>query len=153
MRRRPRPLVTRMAAVAAVAALGLSACGAKAGSGSGAPGPTTGQSSPPSTLHVGDHDNGRTFDVPVGTRIDMVLGSTYWNFKPSSDPAVVAANGSVTASPAPGCVPGGGCGTVTEEYVVQSNGTAVLSAHRTSCGEALLCRPGQRSFSITIVTS
>jgi hypothetical protein len=153
MRGRTRPALIRMVALVAVAALALSACGAKASPGPGAPGPTTGQPSPPSTIRVGDHDNGRTFDVPVGTRIDVVLGSTYWSFKPSSDPAVVAVNGSMTASPAPGCVPGGGCGTVTQDYVVQSNGTAVLSAHRTSCGEALMCRPGQRSFSITILTS
>jgi hypothetical protein len=131
---------------AVIAALALAACG-KAQGGSGGPGPTP---SPAPTIHLGDHDNGRHLTVPVGTHVVIALGSTYWSFRPSSKPAVLAADGKPSVSPSPGCVPGGGCGTVTQSFVLTGTGTAVLSANRTSCGEALLCRPNQRSFTVTI---
>ena len=146
MRGRSSIRTGRLVAAAVVAILALAACGT-AQRGVGGP---PGTQSPAPTIHLGDGDNGKRLTVDVGTRLDVALGSTYWTFQPSSNSAVLRAAGSPSATPSPGCVPGGGCGTVTQAFVVNGAGTAILSAKRTSCGEALLCQPNQRLFKVTV---
>jgi hypothetical protein len=85
--------------------------------------------------------------VKVGDRIVVTLGSTYWTFNPPSGVAVTQ-DGDPTVRPSPGCVPGAGCGTVTATYHADTSGTATLSAHRDSCGEALRCTPAQADWRI-----
>jgi hypothetical protein len=138
----------RLVGAAVVAVLALAACGTAQGGVGGPPEP-----SPAPTIHVGDGDNGRHLMVDVGTHIVVALDSTYWSFRPSSNPAVLAPDGSASASPSPGCIPGAGCGTVTQAFVVTEAGTAMLSAKRTTCGEALLCQPNQRLFKVTVTAN
>ena len=64
--------------------------------------------------------------------------------RPQGDPAY---------APAPGCVPGGGCGTVTATYGAVHAGRVTVTANRTSCGEALRCSPEQGSFTVAVVVS
>jgi hypothetical protein len=49
------------------------------------------------------------------------------------------------------CVPGGGCGTVTQSYVAVAPGRTTIDAERDLCGEALACPPDKRKFSVTVV--
>ena len=49
------------------------------------------------------------------------------------------------------CPPGVGCGTFRTAFVAGGPGTARLTAARTVCGEALACRPDQRSLAIAVV--
>ena len=94
-------------------------------------------------------DNGRTVTVTKGQIVRVALGSTYWQFDPSSDPTVIkemAAPVYVRGK----CGVGEGCGTVTQTFEALSSGTAVISARRTSCGEALACQPDQKSFALTV---
>ena len=122
------------------------------------PGTGTGGSTGPDRGRIvllAERDNGRRVAVGVGERVRVVLRSTYWQFADPSDPTVAQALGAsvvVLASP-PGarCVPGGGCGTATAVYRVVGAGSAVVSAHRTSCGEALRCGPGQSDWQVTLV--
>jgi hypothetical protein len=146
MRGRSQVRTRRIVGFAVVAMLGLTACGkATAGTHGGPP-------SPAPTIRLGDQDNGRTIDVVVDTRIVVSLGSTYWSFDGNANSGILVADGAPTASPSPGCIPGGGCGTVTQTFVVAKAGTAVLKADRTSCGEAMLCQPNQRTFRVTITS-
>src|SRR5262249_4248964 len=135
---------------AAVVVLGLmliagaSACGSSAKSA--APpviGPSSTSSMPPSTpttnassptvtpAHAGanatEADNGKTVSAKVGEQVNVVLGSTYWTFGPVSNASVLKLNGAPAIAPTlRGCVPGGGCGTVTASYDAIAPGTAVV---------------------------
>jgi hypothetical protein len=103
------------------------------------------------TVTATETDKGRTVHAHVGDRVDVVLHSTYWTFPGVSDPAVLRPVGApVTAPQLRGCVPGGGCGTVTASYDAIAPGTAVVSATRTTCGEAMLCTGNAGSFPVTI---
>ena len=102
---------------------------------------------------LGDAQQGQTVSVRVGQRFEVVLGSTYWTFDPPSDPSVVQGVVAPAYSPSPGCVPGGGCGTATAEFVAVGPGQATLSASRTSCGEALACGPASGSYKVTVVVT
>ncbi|HET9728879.1 MAG TPA: PASTA domain-containing protein [Acidimicrobiia bacterium] len=102
-------------------------------------------------LHLGDADNGHTVQARVGQEIDINLDSTYWQFDTTLNRAIVDySSGGVTVVTTPGCVPGGGCGTITGHFIARAVGTAVISASRTSCGEALACAPAQSHWSVTI---
>jgi hypothetical protein len=102
------------------------------------------------TLAYGD--NGHTVRASVGQTVHVVLENTYWTIDGSSDDSVVEPRGTASHSPQPnGCVPGAGCGTVHQDFLARTPGQARLSAHRTTCGEAMACAPAQRSFSVTVV--
>ena len=135
-----------------ILALGAAACG-RAGSPAGGSGGGSECSAPP--IVVGDAANGRTVQACVGQTIRLELASTYWQDVSSSDEAVLAADGPSSVAPAsPGtCVPGGGCGSVERTFQASASGTATVSAHRTTCGEALQCSTDQRTFSVRIVVS
>ena len=154
-----------LAAAFAAAAL-LAACGAAGGgrggtpAGAGSPGPTAGARvplrTPPTvdarTLTARDADNGHALSVHVGDHLQVVLGSTYWQLSGSSDPAVLRPSSQPTVSPQPGgCVPGGGCGTVSARFEAVAPGRADVTASRTSCGEALACTGAQGSYRVTVV--
>jgi hypothetical protein len=117
--------------------------------------PTGAPSAAPASVQVTDADNGGTVAVAVGGTVTAVLHSTYWQFDPPSDPAVLRAQGPQTTSPAPRgtCVPGGGCGTVTATFRALRPGRSLITAERTSCGEALRCTGGAGHFSVTVVVS
>ena len=106
-----------------------------------------------STLALDDSANGATVRAAPGQPIDLTLGSTYWHIDGSSDPRVVSPDAPASAQPAaPGrCPPGVGCGAIRMSFTARAPGTARIAASRTVCGEALACRPDQRSFSVTIV--
>jgi hypothetical protein len=125
------------------------------------PGTTTPPSTHPSTptsvsggsLELTDSDKGRTISVRTGAKITVVLQSTYWQFSGSSNPSVLTQQGGTVYAPAPGCVPGQGCGTATAQFVSAAVGQAQISASRTSCGEALRCTPDEGSYTVTIVVT
>jgi len=107
-----------------------------------------------SPLLLDEHAKGKTVAVTVGTSVELVLHNSYWNINNSSNPKVLAEIGEPTYLPATSaCVPGGGCNPVQATFTAMTPGTAVLSASRTSCGEAMLCAPGQRHFQVTIVVT
>jgi hypothetical protein len=140
--------------VVAAAVLGaLAGCSSGAGP-HGAPSPSTGPptapSSAPSTVSVGERDAGRTLRVDVGAIVRVTLHSTYWLFEPVSDPAVLDRTGPVARATAAG-VPGSGAGTVIGTWRATRRGTAVVTAHRTSCGEALRCVGAAGQFRLVVV--
>jgi hypothetical protein len=104
------------------------------------------------TVQVDESNNGRTVTLRPGDHLTVVLHSTYWRFNAPSDPAVVSADGdAVSAGSGPACgPPGSGCGTVTAHYTAGHDGKAVVSADRTTCGEALRCTPAQSHWSATV---
>lgn len=124
------------------------ACGGVLGHGQ--PGdPTTPRT--PVTLTATDAASGHTITVHVGDRVSVTLHSTYWTFAASSNPAVVAPDGSPAVSPSPfGCVPGQGCGTVKAVFVAIAPGSAHLTASRISCGEALRCTGSAGIYRLTV---
>jgi hypothetical protein len=100
---------------------------------------------------VSDSDNGATVQVSRGTRVVLVLHSTYWSITGSTDSAVLSAQAAPAHSASTtGCVPGQGCGTVSQPFLAASPGTAQLRASRTVCGEAMACPPGQGTFTVTV---
>jgi len=157
-----RPVrLPRFAAVAGACtvALAVGACGAGGGgpsgtvsqssSASGSPAPTP----TPAALTLTEAQNGATVHVARGQMIVLVLHSTYWKVVGSSDPAVVQPSGGSQVQPSPGCVPGQGCGTVTTTFVAAADGSAMLTASRTTCGEALRCTEAQARFSVTVAVA
>lgn len=138
----------------------LTACGSQTAGTSSQPSTPT-----PITLH--DADNGKTVTASVGQKITIelggpdVAGSTYWQF--ASVPAgvltqlgdqVVSAP-SQTGQPSIGIAnpPGIGTGTVSFTVQVASAGTQAITAHRDSCGEAMMCSPDKSDFKVTIDAS
>ncbi|MFC1432517.1 hypothetical protein ACEZDB_17870 [Streptacidiphilus sp. N1-3] len=125
------------------------------GAGPGAP------ASPPSgsggrTASLDEHAAGSTVSVPRGTTVLLTLHSTYWAPARSSAPALLQPLGGATSSAAavgPGCRPGAGCGTVVSRFLALRGGRVTLSSARTSCGEAMACRPAERTFRVTIVVT
>jgi hypothetical protein len=101
-----------------------------------------------------EHANSSTVQVVVGRRVELLLHSSYWTDFGSSQSAVVRADGSVRTLPtSQRCIPGGGCNPVLATFTAQKVGTAVLSASRTSCGEALRCSPANSHYRVTIVVT
>lgn len=120
---------------------------------SSAPGSPTGSASP-GTLMLRDADDGRTVRVSPRTHIVVTLASTYWTIAPSSNPTAVRDAGGQTVAPQlRGCVPGGGCGTVSAGFDAVAGGSAALSASRSSCGEALRCTGSAGRWAVTVVVS
>jgi hypothetical protein len=103
-------------------------------------------------LLITDADNGKTVTVAAGSQVSVQLASTYWTFDAPSNPAVLAAQGPQQTAPcAAKTFPGSGCGMATVTYAAAAPGTAVVAAHRTTCGEAMLCTSDQSGFRVTVV--
>lgn len=106
------------------------------------------------TLMLYDNANGKTVHVHVGNRVDLQLASSYWTVNGSSDSAVLRQDGDTTALPRPTdcpAIPGLGCVPVRTDFSAVKPGTAVISADRLSCGEAMRCGPNQEHFAVTVV--
>jgi hypothetical protein len=101
-----------------------------------------------------EHANQSIVRVVVGNRVELLLHSSYWANFASSQSAVVRADGPVRMMPTTQhCVPGGGCQPVLATFTALTAGTAVLSASRTSCGEALRCSRANSQYHVTIVVT
>jgi hypothetical protein len=140
------------------AALFLGGCGtalSPTGIGpSAAPGqPTATPGQGAATVVLNDHDNGRTVSVRRGAHLTVELASTYWTFAASSDGAVLRQAGQPQVQPSGKCVPGGGCGVVTAGFDALSAGGAVISATRTSCGEAMSCTEAEGRYRVSVVVT
>ncbi|MCA1845497.1 MAG: hypothetical protein LC792_20345 [Actinobacteria bacterium] len=103
------------------------------------------------TVKVDEAANGSDVSLAPGDHLQITLHSTYWQFTPSSDPSVLAADGGPQTGPGTNCprYPGSGCGTVTQNYTALKAGKATVSADRTTCGEAMACNPAQH-YTLTV---
>jgi len=116
----------------------------------GASRPASPLSSAP-VVRAGERQNNKTVTLRKGQRLQVVLHSTYWQFHGSTDRAVLMPSGRPRARPRlSGCVPGGGCGTVTAVYLAATAGTADVTASRTTCGEALGCTPAASRYTLHV---
>jgi hypothetical protein len=107
----------------------------------------------PVTVTLTESDDTHAVSVRRGDVVVVVLHSTYWSFTTPTS-AVVAPDGAPVVAPMlQGCVPGGGCGTVTARYRATAAGQATLSAHRDSCGEALRCTGRQGDWQVQLTVS
>jgi hypothetical protein len=100
--------------------------------------------------------NGTTITMRRGGSLTLTLHSTYWSIAGSSNPSVLRERGTPVTTPAPPsahCVPGQGCGTVSATFVAVAAGRADVTASRTTCGEALMCAPDQRTFVLHVVVT
>jgi hypothetical protein len=116
-------------------------------------GPGTARPDEPAVI-VRDGSNGHTVSVAVGERLEVILSSGYWTVQDSSRPHVLRQDGQTVYLPRPpGCgnIPGMGCVPIRTDFSALAPGTAVITATRTSCGEALRCGPGQQRYSLTVV--
>ncbi|SDN39790.1 hypothetical protein [Actinacidiphila guanduensis] len=116
--------------------------------------PTTASAAttPPAALTLDEHAPRTGVHVRSGTVVVVRLHSTYWSTPTSSDPAVLVPGGG-GSSPAGSCPPGGGCGVASARFTAAHPGTAHVTAHRSSCGEAMRCPPGQDSYEVTVTVS
>jgi hypothetical protein len=112
---------------------------------------------PPGAVRMlNEKDNGKTITVDSGDVLTVQLSNTYWRFAAPSGPAVRMLGEPTTSSSAPfnpekSCVPGAGCGTVTANFQSAAPGTAVVSATRSSCGEAMACGGGEGTYTVTVI--
>ena len=106
-----------------------------------------------SPLIVRDGANGHTVSVTVGDHLEVILGSSYWTVQGSSQPHVLQQDGPTKLMPRPAnCaanIPGLGCVPVRTDFSALAPGTTVITASRTSCGEAMRCMPKQEHYSLT----
>jgi len=102
-----------------------------------------------------DRSDGTTIHVRVGTRIALILASQYWMIHGSSAPAVLRQAGPVRLLPPPrgGCPPGVGCRPQRVLFAARTPGTAIITAHRNSCGEARRCVGSQGHFRLTVIVA
>ena len=99
-------------------------------------------------------DNGGTLSVHIGDELKVQLTSTYWTIHGSANSAVLRAMEPAAVSPqSSGCVPGGGCGTVTMVFEVVGAGSSDVTASRQSCGEAMRCTGNQDSYRVSVVAA
>lgn len=135
-------------------ALVIAGCGSGLASAGHSQPPSGGTAMPIAVTVSSDHVNGRTVRVHVGERLNLILSSTYWQLHGSSAPAVLRQNGAITLLPRPSScpkLPGLGCVPVRASFEAMAPGTAVITASRTTCGEALACAADLRHFRVTIV--
>jgi len=105
---------------------------------------------------ITEQDNGHSISVRAGQRLELQLGSTYWQVGGSSDSNVLRLTAGTSVSVSPqirGCVPGEGCGTVTALFDAVAPGRADVSAERTSCGEAMSCTGNLGFYRVTVVVT
>jgi hypothetical protein len=101
-----------------------------------------------------DRANGKTVHVTVGEHVKLILSSDYWRVHGSSSTAVLVQIGRARLLPRPkSCpkIPGLGCVPFETTFTARAKGTAVITASRQTCGEALACQPPQEHFRLTVV--
>jgi hypothetical protein len=92
--------------------------------------------------------------VRVGNKVELILASDYWNVAGSSAPTLLAQDDPTRPMPRPSTCPSiAGLGCTPEEtlFTAKAPGTAVITATRTSCGEALKCASDQEDFAVTVI--
>ena len=151
-----RPVTLALVATSAV----LAGCGSQTAGTTSAP-----SAAAPITVH--ESDNGKTINAVVGQKITVelggptVAGSTYWQFAPVA-PGVLTSQGdqvvavpSSSAQASGGLInpPGMGMGTVSLTVQVATSGIGTITAHRDSCGEAMMCSPGNSDYKVMINVS
>jgi hypothetical protein len=94
-------------------------------------------------------DDGRTVTVARGSTIVVVFDQTRWTLPPPGGTALHQQE--VVTTPAAKCIPGGVCGTTSGTYLAVAAGTAVITASRTVCGEAITCNGQKVSFAVDVV--
>ncbi len=113
------------------------------------PAPTPAPGAP--TVQVSEKDKDSTLHVENGAVIDLVLSSTYWEIQPPAGAVLKPILPEPIVTGVLSHPPGMGTGTVEMKYQVVQDGTATISASRTTCGEALRCTGTQGEFKVTIV--
>jgi hypothetical protein len=111
---------------------------------------STKHSEPSSVVRVTEHNNGKTVTVSKGDEVDVVLSNTYWTIQTPASTIVTAEGANETQPQLQGCVPGGGCGTVTQRFKAAAPGVQTITAGRAICGEALRCVGDQGRYEVTI---
>jgi hypothetical protein len=107
----------------------------------------------PQPVAIAEPANHTTVQAHAGQLVQLNLKSLYWSDPVSSSSGVLAADGAVNRTPDRRCPMGGGCGTLTARFRAASPGTAQVTAHRSSCGEAMGCSTDQRDFTVTVVVT
>lgn len=150
---RRRAAAVMLAACAVIAA--ASGCATSSAPGAPGSGGTPGASGTPAPAVVArDSSNGHTLSLNVGERLELVLASDYWTVSGSSVPRVLRQDGPSSALKRPptcGPIPGLGCVPIRTDFSAVSPGTALITASRLSCGEALRCPPSRQHFTLTVV--
>jgi hypothetical protein len=147
--RRRSAIATAAVAAAAVAAVMAAGCGTAPAT---PPAPPT--QGGPLVIVIRDNANGTMVPVAAGDRVELILSSSYWDVAGSSAPRVLRQDGPATPMPRPSScpnIPGLGCVPIQLKFTALADGKAVIKASRTSCGEALRCRPDQTRFTVTVV--
>jgi hypothetical protein len=137
-----------VAAVFVVSIMTSAGCGTAASPTSG---PVAGG---PTVIVVRDDANGKAVSARAGDKIELILSSSYWHLTGSSAPSVLRQDGpAVPLSRPSSCpdLPGLGCIPVRADFTSLTDGKAVITASRSTCGEALRCMPDQTRFTVTVV--
>ena len=101
-----------------------------------------------------DRSNGTTIRIRVGDQVALILSSTYWNVRGSAAPTVLRQDGPAKLLGSPSsCPPGVGCGSLRTFFTALTPGTAMITAHRDSCGEALRCVGSRGRFRLTVIVT
>ncbi|MFC5908160.1 hypothetical protein [Streptacidiphilus monticola] len=141
----PAAASSSVAASSPSASASASATSTPSASGASASGPAQ------ASVSVDERASGTTVHLPVGGSLLVVLHSTQWAFPQNSAPALLQQVGRPLSAPGGTCPPGQGCGTVTTRYLARQAGTVTVTDHRSSCGEARRCKPGEGDFRLTVV--
>lgn len=99
---------------------------------------------------VTNADNGQSVSIRVGSTLVVRLAADNWMIGPSSQPSVLAMQGTPNQQATPCGYPGGVCGSTTATFLAQMPGQAQVSASRYYCGEAIRCTPSSDSWLITV---
>jgi hypothetical protein len=145
---RGRWLMAVGVAVFVVSIMASAGCGTAA---SRASGPVAGG---PTVIIMRNDANGKTVSARAGDRIELILSSSYWHVTGSSAPGVLRQDGSPVLLSRPGScpdIPGLGCIPVRADFTALTDGKAVITASRSTCGEALRCMPDQTRFTVIVV--
>jgi hypothetical protein len=141
-------LMVVVVAVFAVSIMASAGCGTAT---SHASGPAAGG---PMVIVVRDNANGKAVSARAGDRIGLILSSSYWHVTGSSAPSVLRQDGPPALLPRPSScpdIPGLGCTPVRANFTAVTSGKAVITASRSTCGEALRCKPDQTRFAVIVV--
>ena len=98
---------------------------------------------------------GTAVTAKLGERLVVSLASTYWQFQDSPPTSPIQQKGTTVYAGGLNCpsYPGSGCGTATATFDILGSGQAVISASRTTCGEAVACDHGEGKNQCTITVN
>lgn len=148
-----RRLMAVAAAVFIVSTTTCVGCGTAASRASG-PAASSPAAGGPTVIVVRDNANGKSVSARAGDRIELILSSSYWHVTGSSAPGVLRQDGPSVLLSRPGScpdIPGLGCVPVRADFTALTDGTAEITATRSTCGEALRCAAGQTRFTVFVV--